>query len=135
MSYYSDPGEVTVSASGREVIEVVSVTDGIVSYRHFVTNPVGVRVCWKVIPQIDVIEKKSAYKFRQALKRLKMKREGELAAQVEEHRPGPATVIQFPTSRIIRRISHGRGVVVQKSRPEAIAANAGVAVALPKRPA
>ena len=28
MSYYSDPGEVTVSASGREVIEVVSVTDG-----------------------------------------------------------------------------------------------------------
>jgi hypothetical protein len=124
---------------------VVSVTDGIVSYRHFVTNPVGVRVCWKVIPQIDVIEKKSAYKFRQTLKRLKMKREGELhqpetfdhalAAQVEEHRPGPATVIQFPTSRIIRRISHGRGIVVQESRLEAIAVNAGVAVAFPKRPA
>ena len=57
------------------------------------------------------------------------------AAQVEEHRPGPATVIQFPTSRIIRRISHGRGVVVQESRLEAIAANAGVAVAFPKRPA
>jgi hypothetical protein len=45
------------------------------------------------------------------LKRLKMKREGELAAQVEEHRPGPATVIQFPTSRQPR--PRRRGAEVQ----------------------
>jgi hypothetical protein len=138
-SYYSDPGEVTVSAFGREIIEVLNVADGLATYRHYVMNPVGVRLSWSAVPQIDAVEKKTAYKLRQTLKRLKMNREGEVAAQVEERRPGPATVIPFPQSRIIRRIYHGRGVVVRQWPNEAEVAelteSAGVVVAFPGRPA
>ena len=66
-SYFSDPGEVTVSAFGREIIEVPNATDGLATYRHYVMNPVGVRLSWSAIPQIDEVETRTAYKLRQTL--------------------------------------------------------------------
>jgi hypothetical protein len=46
-----------------------------------------------------------------------------------------AEIIAFPAARIVRRISHGRGVVVQESRLESIARDAGIVVAFPTRQA
>jgi hypothetical protein len=100
-SFYADPGEVTVSAHGREILEVLDVTDGFVQYRHYVLNPAGVRVSWRVVPQIDDIETRTAYQLRKKLKRLKMQREEEPAAQ--HPAASDANVIQFPAHRIVRR--------------------------------
>jgi hypothetical protein len=48
---------------------------------------------------------------------------------------GPATVIPFPANRIVRRISHGRVVVVSSAKLAELAADANITVPFPRRPA
>jgi hypothetical protein len=46
-----------------------------------------------------------------------------------------AQIIAFPSHRIVRHVRHGRAVVVSDSKLASVAADAGVVVSFPNRPA
>jgi hypothetical protein len=102
-----------VTGTGHEIIEVLETCDGLAKFRHYIVNPSGVRLSWLAVPKFETINDVRAATLRKKLKRLKMlpyheQEKPEEAPEPVEH---TADVIAFPTTRIVRRIEHGKGVV------------------------
>jgi hypothetical protein len=108
---------IPVTATGHEIIDVLETNDGLVKFRHYIVNPVGVRLSWLAVPKFDTVNQIRAVALRKKLKRLKMLPWHEEASPEEAPTPiaHTADIIAFPTHRIVRRVEHGPGVV----RPEA----------------
>ena len=99
--------EIPVTAYGGEFIEVLQVEDGTALYRQYLTNPDGERVTVHFAPQYETIWSMPSGRLRGTIKRTKMERERAVPQQRYT-----ADIIAFPSSRIVRHIAHGRGVVV-----------------------
>jgi hypothetical protein len=101
--------EILVTAYGGEFIEVLDIEDGTALYRQYLTNSDGELVTVHFAPQYETIWSMPAGRLRGTIKRMKMERERAVVQQRQT-----AEIIAFPASRIVRRIEHGRGVVVAK---------------------
>src|ERR1700722_20697522 len=51
---------IPVTATGHEIIDVLETNDGLVKFRHYIVNPVGVRLSWLFGPEIDTHNQKQA---------------------------------------------------------------------------
>jgi hypothetical protein len=51
--YYG--ADLEVVAAGQEVVKILDITDGIATYRRYILNPMGLRVLWDAVPQIESI--------------------------------------------------------------------------------
>jgi hypothetical protein len=87
-----------VTATGHEIIDVLEVEDGLAKFRHYIVNPVGVRVSWLAVPQYERVQQACEITLRKKLQRLRMQRHEE----TREPAVG-ANIIAFPASRIVRR--------------------------------
>jgi hypothetical protein len=106
---YNKTCVIPVTGTGHEIIDVLEIEDGLARFRHYIVNPVGVRLSWMSVPKFESVNQVRAVALRKKLKRLKM------LPWCEEAKPvaHTADVIAFPTHRVVRRIEHGNGVVVK----------------------
>jgi hypothetical protein len=111
---YSKSFVVPVTGTGHEIIDVLEIADGLARFRHYIVNPVGVRLSWSSAPRFETVNQVRAITLRKKLKRLKMLPWHEDAKPTEAPKPvaHTADIVAFPSSRIVRRIEHGAGVVV-----------------------
>ena len=111
---YNKSVVIPVMGTGHEIIEVLETGDGLAKFRHYIVNPVGVRLSWMAVPKFDTVNQVRAVALRKKLKRLKMLPWHEEAKPEEAPEPvaQSAIVIAFPMHRIVRRVEHGKGVVV-----------------------
>jgi hypothetical protein len=100
--------EIPVTASGLEFIEVLDVTDGTARYRRYLVNPDVELVRVSFAPQYETIWSKPAGQLHGTIKRMKLERERAVKVVPQVR----ADIIAFPMHRIIRRIEHGKGIVV-----------------------
>jgi hypothetical protein len=100
---------IPVTGTGHEIIEVLETGDGLAKFRHYIVNPVGVRLSWLAVPKFETVNQVRAATLRKKLKRLNMLPWYEKAKPEEapERDDRSADVIAFPSSRIVRRIEHG----------------------------
>jgi hypothetical protein len=107
--------EIPVIATGYEVIDVLEVTDGAARYRQYLVNPDGELVTVHFAPQYETIWSMPSGRLRGTIKRMKMTQGAPAKAPSRTQAvPHTADIIAFPTHRIVRRIEHGRGVVVNR---------------------
>jgi hypothetical protein len=104
--------EIPATANGIERIEVLSVTDGVASYRQYLINPDGDIVRVSFAPQYGNVWTVPEGRLRGIIKRMKMAREPAGTAEALSPAQKPtancsAQIIPFPESRIVRR--QGRG--------------------------
>jgi hypothetical protein len=113
---YNKSFGVPVTGTGHEIIDVLEIEDGLARFRHYIVNPVGVRLSWSSAPSFETVNQVRAVALRKKLKRLKMLPWHEEAKPEEAPEPVAQTadIIAFPAHRIVRRIEHGRGVVVNR---------------------
>jgi hypothetical protein len=113
------------TASGTEYVliedVVTSKTGDIVVYRHWVEDPDGVEVQNDWTPRHSELLRRPVCSLASALRTMKMTPGGAVESAeplpaVESPKPAKhhsATVIAFPTDRIVRRVEHGAPVVAQ----------------------
>jgi hypothetical protein len=106
---YNKSVVIPVTGTGHEIIDVLEIEDGLAKFRHYIVNPVGVRLSWLAVPKFETVNQVRAGALRKKLKRLKMLPWHE-QAKPEEAPAKSADIIAFPASRIVRRIEHGRVV-------------------------
>ena len=113
---YNKSVVIPVTRTGHEIIEVLEIEDGLAKFRHYIVNPVGVRLSWLSVPKFETVDQVRAVWLRKKLKRLKMLPWHEQPEPEEAPEPvaQSADIITFPTHRIIRRVEHGPGVVVSR---------------------
>jgi hypothetical protein len=89
---------ISVTATGREIIDVLEVADGLARFRHYIVNPVGVGLSWcSLDKQFEAVHQVREIALRKKLKRLRMRREETFSGNV----------IAFQVSKIVRRHAPG----------------------------
>lgn len=107
---YNETFDIPVTAIGQEIIDVLDIEDGLAQFRHYIVNPVGVRLSWLKVPRYETIQQSREIMLRKKLQRLGMRR---YVSRQDDHGDQSMVsplyegdnVIAFPASRIVRRRS------------------------------